>query len=100
MADDCPGKRSLNFLFLDRITVHETVTYTTSVFNLLIAKPVNNLALRVFQRYYHELCEALSSCPEQVAGVLYSNELAGEKQSSGHFGIYFIHESGSFGASR
>ena len=29
----------------------------------------------MFQRYYHELCEALSGCPEQIAEVLYSNEL-------------------------
>ena len=41
----------------------------------LLAKPVHNLPLRVFQRYYAELCEALSSCPEEVAGVLYSNGL-------------------------
>ena len=30
---------------------------------------------RVLQRYYAELCEALSSSPEEVAGVLYSNGL-------------------------
>ena len=41
----------------------------------LLAKPVHNLALRVFRRYYAELCQALSSCPEEVAAVLYSNEL-------------------------
>ena len=29
----------------------------------------------MFQRYYHELCQALSSCPEEVAAVLYSNAL-------------------------
>ena len=40
-----------------------------------IAKPVDNLALRVFQRFYHELCQALINCPEEVATVLYSNEL-------------------------
>ena len=41
----------------------------------MLAKPVHNLALRVFQRYYAELCEALSSSPEEVAAVLYSNGL-------------------------
>ena len=41
----------------------------------LLAKPVHNLALRVFQRYYAELCEALSSSPEEVAAVLYSNRM-------------------------
>ena len=35
-----------------------------------LAKPVRNLALRVFQQYYAELCEALSSSPEEVAAVL------------------------------
>ena len=41
----------------------------------LLAKPVHNLALRILRRYYDELCQALSSCPEEVAAVLYSNEL-------------------------
>ena len=41
----------------------------------MLAKPVHNLALRVFKRYYVELCEALSSNPEEVAAVLYSNRL-------------------------
>ena len=40
-----------------------------------VAKPVDNLVLGVFRRYYHELCQALSSCPEEVAAVLYSNKL-------------------------
>ena len=40
-----------------------------------LAKPVHNLALRVFQQYYDKLCQALSCCPEEVAEVLYSNEL-------------------------
>ena len=41
----------------------------------LLAKPIHNLALRVFQRYSDELCQGLSSCPEEVTAVLYSNEL-------------------------
>ena len=57
------------------ITVRETLADTASVYVLLIAKPVDNLALRVFQRYYHELCQALSSRPEEVASILYNNEL-------------------------
>ena len=48
----------------------------------LLAKPVHNLALRVFRRYYAELCEALSSSPEEVAGVLYSNELVTRQEKS------------------
>ena len=41
----------------------------------LPAKPVYNLALRVFQRYYASLSEALRNCPEEVAAVLYSEGL-------------------------
>ena len=41
----------------------------------LLAEPVHNLSLRVFQRYYAELCEAMSSSPKEVAAVLYSNGL-------------------------
>ena len=48
----------------------------------LLAKPVHNLALRVFQRYYDELCLALSSCPEEVAAVLYSNQLLTRQERS------------------
>ena len=48
----------------------------------LLAKPVHNLAQRVFQRYYAELCEALSSNPEEVAAVLYSNELVTRQERS------------------
>ena len=51
-------------------------------FCCLLAKPLHNLALRVFQRYYAELCEALSSCPEEVAAVLYSNELLTRQERS------------------
>ena len=48
----------------------------------LLAKPVYNLALRVFQRYYDELCHALSSCPEEVAVALYSYELVSRQERS------------------
>ena len=48
----------------------------------LLAKPVGNLALRVFQRYYDKLCEALSSDPEEVAAVLYSNGLVTRQERS------------------
>ena len=41
----------------------------------LLAKPIHNLALRVFQQYYVELCEALTSSLEKVAVALYSNGL-------------------------
>ena len=51
-------------------------------YRLAIAKPIQNLALRVFQRYYAELCEALSSSPEEVAAVLYSNELVTRQEKS------------------
>ena len=57
-------------------------TDTPYVYVPLIAKPVDNLALRVFQRYYHELCQALSSCPEEVAAVLYSHELVTMQERS------------------
>ena len=48
----------------------------------MLAKPIHNLTLRVFQRYYAELCEALSSSPEEVAAVLYSNELVTRQERS------------------
>ena len=48
----------------------------------LLAKPVHNLALRVFQRYYAELCETLSSSPEEVAVALYSSELVTRQERS------------------
>ena len=41
----------------------------------LLAKPVHNLDLRVFQRYFIKLCQALSSCLDEVTLVLYKNEL-------------------------
>ena len=40
------------------------------------------MALRVFQRYYDELCQALSSCPEEMATVLYSNQLVTRQERS------------------
>ena len=48
----------------------------------LPAKPVHNLALRVFQRHYDKLCEALSSDPEKVAADLYSNGLVTRQERS------------------
>ena len=48
----------------------------------LLAKPIHNLALRVFQRYNAELCEALSSSPEEVAAVLCNNDLVTRQERS------------------
>ena len=48
----------------------------------MLAKPVHNLALRVFERYYAELCEALSSSPKEVAVVLFSNGLVTRQEKS------------------
>ena len=48
----------------------------------LLAKPVHNLALRVFERYYAELCETLSSSPKEVAAVLFSNGLVTRQERS------------------
>ena len=36
----------------------------------------------MLQQYYHELCQTLSSCPEEVAAVLYSNELVTMQERS------------------
>ena len=36
----------------------------------------------MFQRYYAELCEALSSCPKEAAAVLYSNGLVAKQERS------------------
>ena len=48
----------------------------------LLANPVYNLAVCVFQRYYHELCQALSTSPEEVAEVLYRNEMLSVEERS------------------
>ena len=47
---------------------------------IFTAKPVDNLALQVFRRYYAELSDALSRCPEEVAKKLYSAELITMKE--------------------
>ena len=39
------------------------------------AKPVGNLPLRVFQRYFARIADALKECPGEVANKLYSNHL-------------------------
>ena len=44
-----------------------------------LAKPVHSLALRVFQRYYAELCTSLSEDPHQIAREMFSKELIGEE---------------------
>ena len=46
------------------------------------AKPVHNLALLVFQRYFIELCQLLSSSLDEVAAVLYSNKLVTKQEIS------------------
>ena len=46
---------------------------------LSLAKPVGNLGLRVFQRYYAELCTALSVEPHQMAREMFSKELISEE---------------------
>ena len=46
---------------------------------LISAKPVGNLTLCVFQRYYAELCSALSAEPHQMAREMYSKELISEE---------------------
>ena len=70
--------------FFVYVTAREKLklTDTPYVYVDTIAKPIDNLALRVFQRYYHELCQALSSCPEEVAAVLYSHELVTMQERS------------------
>ena len=56
--------------------------YVVACLYCLLAKPGQKLALRVFRRYYYGLCQALSSCPEEVAAVLYSNELVSRQERS------------------
>ena len=66
-----------------RIVVNRTKAYyLMECLFCLLAKPVHNLALLVFQRYYAELHESLSSCPKEVAAVLYSNELVTREERS------------------
>ena len=43
------------------------------------AKPVGNLTLRVFQRYFAKLCTALSTEPNQMAREMFSEGLIGEE---------------------
>ena len=52
--------------------VINTSLVTDRVCFVCIAKPVDNLALQVFRRYYAELSRALSGCPDEVAAELYS----------------------------
>ena len=39
------------------------------------AKPVGNLSLRMFQRYFARMADALKACPGVVANDLYSSHL-------------------------
>ena len=83
MSDERPGEGRRTLEPLVRIVVNETqACYVMECLFCLLAKPVHNLALRVFQRYYAELCQALSSCPKEVAAVLYSNELVTREERS------------------
>ena len=71
MSEEKPGERRIvkysNFLFVH----NESVRFFFS------AKPVHNLALRVLQSYYAELCEGLSSDPHQMARDLYTKGFIG-----------------------
>ena len=42
-------------------------------------KPVGNLSLRVFERYFADLCTALSEEPHQIAREMFSKKLIGEE---------------------
>ena len=68
-VSSCPSQWNASVLF-------------NGVLFCLLAKPVHNLALRVFRRYYAELCEALSSSPKEVAMVLFSNGLMTREERS------------------
>ena len=46
------------------------------------AKPSGNMALRVLQPFYFELCEALSSDPHQMALEMYSRALISRDEKS------------------
>ena len=50
------------------------------------AKPLGNLPLRVFQRYFARMADACKECPGAVANELYSNHLiTGETVDKVHF---------------
>ena len=52
------------------------VTIDSFLRSLIVpAKPVGNLALRMFQRYIARMADALKECPEVVANDLYSSHL-------------------------
>ena len=51
------------------------------LYNLLVNQ-VDNLALHVFQQYYGELCQALSSSLKEVATVLYSKEFVSRQEKN------------------
>ena len=47
-----------------------------TIYSLIVpAKPVGNLSLRMFQRYFARMANALKECPGVVANDLYSNHL-------------------------
>ena len=64
-----------NIIFLNDVVNGNQISYLIACLSCLLAKPVHNLALRVFQRYSDELCQALGSCVDEVATVLYNNKL-------------------------
>ena len=49
---------------------------SVKIYSLIVpAKPVGNLSLRMFQRYFARMADALKECPGVVANDLYSNHL-------------------------
>ena len=84
MSDQFPGEWSIRLHFpFHCISVHGTCQVTQRfLYALLPAKPVHNLALRIFQRYYDDLFQVLSSSPEEVASILYSNDLLSRQEKN------------------
>ena len=74
MSDENPGERTTYSV--------TKACYLMPCLFCLLAKPVHNLALCVFQRYEAELREALSSRPSEVAAILYSNGLVTMQERS------------------
>ena len=69
------------FLLLQTYLIcRERIANLTMCLYCLVVNRVDNLALHVFQQYYGELCQALSSSLKEVATVLYSKRLVSRKE--------------------
>ena len=76
------GKLVVRSVLCTAVPKYKLIADSISIFGSFVAKPVDNLALKVFQRYYAELSRALSGCVDKVAVELYSAGLITTQEKS------------------